>query len=128
MLLINFTWSFFMENVPDGTLPRDQLRLQVQGEMFTDNEWADDATIDTFLRKFPDCILAVVDTRHPQSGFTCYFFDNSTEEVITYIPGAVGTLPLNRLILRIVTTGNHFMSVRSHPAQTTGLITTSWSA
>ncbi|MBX9786305.1 MAG: hypothetical protein K2Y08_03095 [Alphaproteobacteria bacterium] len=117
----------FIGSIPVGTNPRDSLRLQVQGEAFRDREWADDPTIEAFLRKFPDYILAVVDTRHPDRGFTCYFVDSVTREIITYIPGAAGILPAGRTLLRIAATGNHFMSVQSHPALVNGLIQEAWS-
>ena len=117
---------FFVEGIPEGTNPRDSLRLRVQGTSFKDQEWADDPTIEAFLRKFPDCILAVVDTRHPDRGFTCYFVDSVTGEIITYAPEAVGTLPVGRSLLRIAATGNHFMSVTRHPTLENGLIQEGW--
>lgn len=119
----------FLTGVPAGTKPRNSLRLRVQGETFKDEEWADDPTIDTFLRKFPNCILAVIDTNHPEAGFTCYFCnDPDIGEVLTYAPGAAGVLPVGRTILRIAATGNHFMSITSHPALTNGLLRDAWSS
>ena len=119
----------FLEGVPEVTNPRDSLRLRVQGEKFNDEEWADDPTIDTFLRRFPDCILAIVDTNHPEAGFTYYFCNHpAVGEVITYIPGAPGVLPEGRKILRIAATGNHFMSITSHPSLTNGLLKDAWSS
>jgi hypothetical protein len=109
-----------------GGIEGTNLRLRVQGESFRDLEWADEPTIEVFLRKFPDCVLAVVDTRHPDSGFTCYFADSVTGEIITYAPEAGGTLPVGRFLLRIAATGNHFMSVKSHPALERGVIQTAW--
>lgn len=110
----------YLQSIPETTLLRDSLRLRVQGDTFRDREWADNETIDEFVKRFPDCILAVVDTRYPERGFTCYFFDG--EIVRAYMPDATGALPLGRHILRIAFTGNHFLSVRAHPALEHGLV------
>lgn len=95
--------------VPNGMLPRDVLRLRVQGEQFRDQEWADDATIDAFVSAF-SVILAVVNTTNPESGFTYYFHDVSDGSVTNVAP--TDNMPLPNLpIIRLAATGNHFLSV-----------------
>lgn len=60
-----------------------------------------------------------MDTRRPEQGFTCYFVDDDGE-VTTFRNDE--PLPEGKTILRIAATGNHFMSVRSHPAIEAGML------
>lgn len=96
-----------------GTELCDILRLRVQGEKFKDREWADQMQIDEFVREF-DVILAVVDTRRPEVGFTYYFLD-AENNLRTKAPTADIPLPQGKTIVKIATTGNHFLSVLEHP-------------
>ena len=97
----------------ETTLLRDLLRSRVQGEQFQDLEWADHRQIDSFVKIF-DVILAVADTRTPEDGFTYYFLEDG--EVITKIPESSEILlPQGKQVLKIATTGNHFLSVVNHP-------------
>lgn len=98
------------------TLLRDLLRSMVQGKQFKDQEWADHIQIDSFVKMF-DVILAVVDTRIPEVGFTYYFLKG--REVMTKMPGINEILlPQEKQTLKIATTGNHFLSVVNHPVTT----------
>ena len=103
----------FLREVPEGTNPRDSLRLRVQGDNFRDEEWAEEQLIlDGFVRAF-DVILSIVDTRIPQVGFTYYYSEGG--DIITVIPGEDIPVPQDKPIIRIAITGNHFLSVRNHP-------------
>mgnify|MGYP005843068357 CR=1 FL=1 len=114
----------FCASVPKGTLTMDSLRLRVQGQDFKDEEWVDDKQIDEFLKKFPDILLAVVHTRFPQNGFTCYFYDVTKKNTTILSPQDLeSNLPNNKNIMRLAYTGNHFLSVVKHPELEKGLIT-----
>lgn len=41
----------------------------------------DDKAIETFAKKFPDVVLAVIDTKNPEQGFRGYYVEN--DQVIT---------------------------------------------
>ncbi len=104
----------FLDQIAESTLPRDTLRLRIQGAEFQDQEWADHMQIDRFVRIF-DVILGVVDTRNPEAGFV-YYFLNEKGEVITRMPEDHATLlPQEKPMLKIAATGNHFLSVKNHP-------------
>lgn len=116
MQLINHP---FTSNVPPGTLAHDSLRLYLQGADFQDREWADNALFDTFVRRF-DLILAIVDTRCAEAGFVCYYKKGVGEVLMN----PCASLPLPDLpIIRLAATGNHFLSVRSHPELMQGTLT-----
>jgi hypothetical protein len=106
----------FLQEVPAGTAAHDSLRLRLQGEQFRDEEWADDIMFGHLVRKF-DVILAVVDTRHPETGFVCRFINESGEFRI--VVDLDTPLP-NKPLIKIAATGNHFLSVHAHPALTQG--------
>ena len=108
----------FLESIPYGTAPHDSLRLAIQGSEFKDQAWADDQIIDKFVLLFSELVLAVIDTKNPQLGFVCYYADQSGE-IITNIGDNL--LP-NKMIIRIASTGNHFLSVINHPAILNGAI------
>jgi Ran GTPase-activating protein (RanGAP) involved in mRNA processing and transport len=115
-----------IQNVPVGTDVSNSLRLAVQGANFRDREWADDSTFDTFVTEFPDVILAIIDTRNPSAGFTCYYV-NDDGVVITNTGEEYSlTIPQDKMIIRIAATGNHFLSVRAHPNLERGAITQTW--
>lgn len=101
----------FLSSIPEETKPRNSLRLFIQEEQFKDEEWADDKIFDEFVKKFPNIILAIVDTRRPDMGFVYYYLEN--DSVITNRPDMQIPLP-NRDIIKIAATGNHFLSVVSH--------------
>lgn len=101
----------FLETVPKGTLPRDSLRLRIQGPDFKDEEWAEDEQIDEFVKQF-DVILAVVDTRNPGVGYVYYYLGEGGN-VITHVPESGTSLPNNKPTIRLAATGNHFLSVVS---------------
>lgn len=104
-----------LTEIPATTLPRDFLRLRIQGELFRDREWAEDQQIDAFIHQFPDLILAIVDTRRPETGFVHYYMGED-REVITHVSGHGAILP-DRLLVRLAATGNHFLSVVRDPSE-----------
>jgi hypothetical protein len=114
----NLTHPFLAE-IPDGTLPRDSLRLRIQGDEFKDEEWAGDKQIDKFVREF-NVLLAIVDTRTPVNGFVAYYL-NEDGSVKTHVPDDVSPLP-DKSIIRIAATGTHFLSVKIHPALLNGCL------
>jgi hypothetical protein len=116
---------FFIKRVPDGTDMHNILRLEIQGENFQDRQWAEDITIDRFVIRFPDVILAIIDTRNPSAGFISYYMDTDGS-VTTNVDNT--NLPEDRVIIRIAATGNHFMSVRSHLALENGTIRYEWNS
>ena len=116
----------FLQNVPAGTDPNNSLRLAVQGGDFRDREWADDTTFDVFVTEFPDVILAVIDTRNPNAGFTCYYINDDGTVITNTGEDPSLIIPQGKMIIRIAATGNHFMSIKSHPEIDRGLITSSW--
>lgn len=120
MALLN---NHFTNNVPIGTAPNDSLRLAIQGEDFLDRQWADDATFDLFIREFPHIILSIIDTRNPEAGFISYYMDENGD-IITNVGDL--DLPENREIIRLAATGNHFLSVTSHPELQNGSIRFQW--
>lgn len=100
----------FLNDVPEGTLPRDSLRLVIQGKEFKDKEWIEDKQIDNFVKNFEDVILAIIDTRHPDNGFTYYYLGDD-KEVITHSPTDTTPLPSREYTFFLAATGNHFLSV-----------------
>lgn len=110
----------FIHTIPIGTDPHDSLRLAIQRANFRDRKWADDSTFDRFVTEFPDIILAVIDTRNPSAGFTLYYMDN--ENVITNAGDHDLVVPNGKITIRIAATGNHFMSIISHPHIENGAI------
>ncbi len=103
----------FLKTVPNGTLPRDSLRILIQGTEFQDREWAEERKHIEELVKELDVILSVVDTRNPEPGFTHYFM-HECGEIITVVPDERIELP-EKITIKIATTGNHFLSVKQHP-------------
>jgi uncharacterized protein (TIGR04141 family) len=102
----------FLASVHHTTLPRNRLRLHIQGKNFKDDEWADDQSIDACVKKL-DLILAIVDTRTPENGFT-YYYLGKDGEVVTHTPDNLSPLPI-KPIIRLAATGNHYLSVVTHP-------------
>lgn len=108
----------FLEAIPQGTMASDSLRLLLQGPAFKDKEWADNEIIDSLAKNLP-VIIAIADSRHPETGFVCYYKD-ADGALITNVDKAFQLPDLP--IIRLVATGNHFLSVRSHPALPQGTI------
>lgn len=98
----------FLQTVQKETLPRDSLRLCIQGQDFKDQEWAEDRIIDEMVKKI-DVILPIIDTRSPENGYVYYYLGNNGE-FITHIPDDGSSLP-NKKIIKVAATGNHFLSV-----------------
>lgn len=104
MRLINHE---FLLSVPEGTLSRDSLRLRIQGTEFTDREWADAAEMGTLARQL-NLVIGIVDTRTPVAGFVYHYINN--EGLIDFTRD-LSALPIGRQILRLVFTGDHYLSV-----------------
>ncbi|OJV47124.1 MAG: hypothetical protein BGO28_01620 [Alphaproteobacteria bacterium 43-37] len=120
----------FIQETPQGTEHHTRLRGMVEGVNFSDRRWADDRIFDKFVQQFPDTILAVIDTRNPEAGFTGYYQSSGFwRQVVTNTGGDDSlVLPTDRSIIRIAATGNHFLSVRNHPALTRGIIRNSYAS
>jgi hypothetical protein len=113
----------YLKTIAEGTLPRDALRLYIQGVEFQDQEWADDRIYEVFIQKF-DVILAIAYTLNPETGFECRSKD--TDGTITnHVDGT--PLPEGKVIIRLAATGNHFLSVEQHPELTAGMLRESFS-
>lgn len=108
----------FLSEIPEGTLPRDKLRLAIQGPEFMDRQWADDKTCEALVKKF-SIILAIVDTREPALGFSRCYYQGADDDVVIQL--ADSPLP-NLDIIKLAATGNHFLSVKNHPALSAGTI------
>ncbi|EKE01300.1 MAG: hypothetical protein ACD_21C00166G0001 [uncultured bacterium] len=102
----------FLATIPQNTSPEDSLRLRVQGQNFRDREWAGEAEILTLVRNL-DCVIAVYDTRYPANGFLCYNNAGYSNQRIDVA---------GRTVIRLGYTGNHYLSVVSHPVLTAGAI------
>jgi hypothetical protein len=77
-----------------------------------EGEWAEDRTIDEFVTKVP-VILAIVDTRMPDSGYTCYYL--GADGTVTTNSDTDLFLPTDKPIIRIAATGNHYLSIMQNP-------------
>ena len=109
----------FLSSIPSGTSAHDSLRLKVQGELFKDREWADITEILSSVERL-NIIIAIIDTRHPNLGFRCYYPDDATGTAReTYDPVE---LPSKYNVVRLAFTGNHYLSVTSHPAIKAGAL------
>ena len=80
---MEITGHAYLKTVPKETLPCDSLRLLVQGEQFKDQEWADDKQFAELVKKV-SIILAVIDTKTPENGYTFYFANNDGELTIKH--------------------------------------------
>lgn len=108
----------YLGAIPHGTLPRDSLRLFIQGSRFEDREYAGIDEILLCVMKL-NVTIAIVDTRHPYLGFRCYYQDVLGNPQETFNPAEV---PSNVPILRLAYTGNHYLSVRYNPPLQNGAL------
>lgn len=106
----------FLNEVPEATKPRDSLRLRIQGEDFKDEEWAEHEDFLTFATKFSDLILAIIDTRNPEAGYTYHYLDTEGN-LKTHVPDDPTPLPNNKETIKLAATGNHFLSVVSEASE-----------
>lgn len=83
----------------------ESLTARVLGRNWRECRWKNEERIQAFLQCF-DVILAVVDTHNPSKGFVYYCRDNLELEKATNPPP----------IIRVATTGNHYLSVEDCPA------------
>jgi len=122
----------YLEEAP-GTAPHDRLRLLVQGDNFSDREWVGNDEFIIFTKKF-NAALAIVDTRYPERGYTCYLptiNEQGEVEVLILLDNqnAETLIQTNNIfVIRIATTGNHFLSVISNPTLTHGALLSSFDA
>lgn len=115
--LINHT---FINTANKNKELHKSLRELIQGEDCKDREWANDNQHIKSLVENLDIIVAVVDTRHPHAGFVCYYVDDENEYTIN--TGAEGIPLPSKPIIKIAYTGNHFLSVQTHPVLTNGAL------
>ena len=72
--------------------------MRIQKENFQDREWADIQEILQTVREF-NMVIAIVDTRHPDLGFRCYYPTSNRSEVVdTNSPAQV---PENMPIIKV---------------------------
>tara|TARA_B000000565_G_C23781595_1_gene376181 strand:+ start:1001 stop:4711 length:3711 start_codon:yes stop_codon:yes gene_type:complete len=112
----------FISNVTRGTEPSDSLRLKIQGRKFKDKEWAGQQEMINFAQEFKDVILCFIDTRYPDAGFAAFFYNEKTKKVEEYNPKEERPLPIDKKIVRLAFTGNHYMSVLEQPALGNGVL------
>ena len=93
----------------------------VQGDQFKDKEWTEDTAFQRVLEGL-DVILAIVDTRHPETGFVCYY-RNENAKVRTKFEND-GDLQ-DKPIIKIAYNGNNYMSVLEHPELDQGALSVS---
>jgi len=113
----------FLVEVPAGILPRNHLKMFIQGTTSDDQIWDDDRMYDLFVQKC-DVILAIVDTNTPEAGFTCYYRSDDGHTIMNR-----GETPLpNKPIIRIASTSDRFLSVTNHPDLACGCIRAAFNA
>jgi hypothetical protein len=71
-----------------------------------------------FITAFPRLILAIIKTYNSAEGFVCYYNNNGNLLINT----TGRNLPLDKPIIKLVSTGGHWLSVRSHIELTSGAI------
>ena len=118
-LQLNLTHRRFLQglNVPAGAGLHDSLRLWVQGENFQDRTWGEYEELYRLAER-SNSVVAIIDTRYPHLGFRAYFINNLEVRQETYRAVEVPFRP----IIRLAYTGDHFLSVRSHPVLATGAL------
>lgn len=93
-----------LQECPSETEKHVFVRGRVQGIGFQDREWADQTNILNFTKEF-NVAVAIMDTKQPEKGFYLLVHDGKLVE----------TVPEGTAIVRLASTGNHFMSVHSNP-------------
>lgn len=93
-----------LQECPSETEKHVFVRGRVQGIGFQDREWADQTNIANFTKEF-NVAVAIMDTKQPEKGFYLLVHDGKQVE----------TVPEGTAIVRLASTGNHFMSVHSNP-------------
>ncbi len=104
-----------LKEIPAGTTSHNALRLDIQQQDFSDSEWTGDEDFEAVVRRY-NVVLAIVDTHKPGAGFRCCFVgDDGNYSDVT------GDCELpDRPVIKMAYTGNHYMSVISHPALNAG--------
>lgn len=103
MKLINHV---FLLTVHNSTLPRDSLRLWIQGVEFRDGEWAGQIEIEKLARRL-DVIVAIIDTRDKTRRFVYHYIDDTNN--YKHTPNQLNLD--QKLIIKLAFTGNHYLSV-----------------
>jgi hypothetical protein len=101
----------FCKTIAEKTSLGKNLRQQIQGESFKDKEWAGEEEMIILMRKL-NCVVAIADTRYPNNGFTYHYINTLGDADRTIDPTQ---LPQPSPIVKLAFTGNHYMSVTSHP-------------
>jgi hypothetical protein len=95
-----------------GTELHNVLRARVQEDNFRDNEYADTRDVIEMARTL-NVVIAIVDTRFPNLGFMYHYMDNNGLYQLTN--NRMDVRWLNRTIIRLAYTGNHYLSVETGP-------------
>jgi hypothetical protein len=95
-----------------GTLPRDVLRLHVQGRNFNDRDWADHDEIVKVARSF-NLIVAIFKTFEPDLGYSYYYIDDNDE---IRLSRDLHDIRRRRHIIELAYTNNHYLSILERPA------------
>jgi len=123
-----------LKRIPDGTARHDWLRAQVehQGIAFKDRDWAGHdearALITALHAQGESVVIVTVETLQPERGYTAHYIgvDNT---VTTQAPtDLMLQVPTGRPIIRLAATGNHYLSVLSHPELTQGALGAAYSS
>ncbi len=101
----------FLQTIPEGTLPRDSIRLLIQGRDFNDREWADFPEIATLIHHL-NVAVGIIDTRDPEQKIVYYYTDGAGE--VTHTQNYL-EVPEELSIFRLAFTGNHYLSVVRTP-------------
>ncbi len=104
----------FKEEIPLDIQTHVWLRTKVEGTNYQDRRWATDKDFDQFVKIFPELVLAVIDTRVPEQGYTYYYCQPNDEGEESFIVIATKILPefsLKQKVIKIAATGDHFLSV-----------------
>lgn len=98
----------------------DYLRLKTEGAGYIKGEWTDDSKFKSFLKGFEyPIVLAVADTRHPDSGFTAYYLGEGGDLIVER---GDTPLPQSRPVIKLACSNDHFLSVRYHPRLDVGAV------
>ena len=102
-----------LATIPAGTAPHDSLRLLAQGDEFHDGEWADHPEIKALAHAL-NIAIGIIDTRGDPTMVYHYF---NHEEGVDYSTNELAQLPPDMPVIRLLYTGNHYMSVVEFPEE-----------
>lgn len=123
--------SFFLKSIPDTTTRADWLKKESECSLGTSSLPTEASDVHEEVSRLVkvlnahsvfevlDVGIAVVDTRHPEAGFTLWFKNSAGDVVQTSDPVSFQQIPY---VIRLAKTGNHFLSVLIHPALAKGAL------